>query len=176
MTATGPNALLQRGRAWVFGDNIPNDAGIMTIEMTRRAVYDPATLAQACMCDIDPEFPRKAQPGDFIVAGRNFGRGQLHVQGPLGIKGLGLAVVSESMSRSFFRLSMSVGVAMLPFCPDVRAGVGTGDTLEVDFGRGLVRNLTRRTELQFEPLPGFLLDILAAGGERAWLKQQAGAA
>jgi 3-isopropylmalate/(R)-2-methylmalate dehydratase small subunit len=172
MPTEANDPLVQRGRAWVFGDNIPNDAGIMTIEATRAGQYDPAELAKSCMCGIDPEFPKKAKPGDFIVAGSNFGRGQLHVQGPISISALGLGVLTESMSRSFFRLSVSVGVKMLPFCRSVRQGISSGDEIEVDFRRGLVRNLTAAKDMQFDPLPEFLQDILAAGGEKAWLKSQ----
>ncbi|MBN9429872.1 MAG: 3-isopropylmalate dehydratase [Burkholderiales bacterium] len=176
-TATGAHAqanpLIQRGRAWVFGDDVPNDAGVMTIEATRRSIYDPAELAKHCMRAIDPDFPERARPGDFIVAGRNFGRGQLHVQGPLSIGALGLGLVTESMSRSFFRLCVSVGVKMLPFCASVREGIGSGDEIEVDFSAGRVRNLSTGREFAFEPLPDFILEILLAGGERPWLAKQA---
>lgn len=170
--AASADALKQTGRAWVFGHNVPNDAGIMTIEMTRLAVYDPPTLAKACMCGVDPEFPTKAKPGDFIVAGRNFGRGQLHVQGPISISALGLGLLTESISRSFFRLSVAVGVKMVPFCPGILDAVHDGDEIEVDFATGRVLNKTSGKAVQFEPLPPFLLDILGAGGEKAWLKSQ----
>jgi len=167
------DALKQTGRAWVFGHNIPNDAGIMTIEMTRLRVYDPPTLAKACMCGVDPGFPAKAKPGDFIIAGRNFGRGQLHVQGPISINALGLGLLTESISRSFFRLCVAVGVKMMPFCPGILDAVHDGDEIEVDFVTGRVLNRASGKTVQFEPLPPFLLNILGAGGEKAWLKSQA---
>jgi len=162
--------MIQRGRAWVFGHNVPNDGGIMTIEMTRDRIYDPPALAKACMKNIDAQFAESVRPGDFLVAGRNFGRGQLHVQGPLGISALGLGLITESMSRSFFRLSVSVGLKMLPFCSDVTQLIRTNDEIEVDFREGRIRNLTTNESRSFQPLPKFLLDIVAAGGERPWLK------
>lgn len=165
---TAANGIM-RGRAWKFGDGVLNDSEVTTIETTREGIFDPAVLAGYCMAGIDPDFPKKAKPGDLIVAGNSFGKGQLHVQGPLGIKGLGLGLVCQSMTRSFFRLSVSAGIMMLPFVPDLSAHVEDGDSLEVDFRRGVVRNLTRDTELQAEPMPDFLWEFIEAGGERAWL-------
>lgn len=160
------------GRAWVFGDDVHNDSGITSIEATRNAIFDPAVLAKTCMAGVRPEFPAQAKPGDLIVAGKQFGKGQLHVQGPLSIKGSGVGLLCESMTRSFFRLSVSAGLKMLPFVPDLTANVGDGDRLEVDFRAGTIRNLTRGVSLTAEPLPGFLWEFIDAGGEREWLAKQ----
>ncbi len=160
------------GRAWTFGDGVLNDGGITTLEATRKGIFDPAELAASCMAGIDPDFPKKATAGDFIVAGKSFGKGQLHVQGPLAIKGLGVGLLCESMTRSFFRLSVSAGVRMLPFVPDILSQVGDGDTLEVRFREGVIRNRTRGTEIRTAPLPDFLWQFMDAGGERAWLASQ----
>lgn len=160
------------GRAWVFGDDILNDGGITTLEMTRQGVFDPALLARSCMAGVDPGFAARAAAGDILVAGRSFGRGQLHVQGPLAIKGLGVGLVCVSMTRSFFRLSVAAGVPMLPYVSGLEDAVSDGDRLEVDFRQGRIRNLSRGTCLAADPLPDFLWQFIAAGGERAWLAQR----
>ncbi|WP_374449029.1 3-isopropylmalate dehydratase [Stella sp.] len=163
---------IYRGRCWKFGDNVLNDGHIMDIGQVKAKETDPAVLAKYCMIGLDPTFAGKAQPGDIVVAGRNFGSGQLHMQGPLALKGLGLAVVSESMTRSFYRLMITAGVPMLSFMPGITQMVTNGDELEVDFRAGTVTNLTRGTTKQGEPLAPFLLDIIEAGGELAWIKKQ----
>ncbi|WP_233233306.1 hypothetical protein [Bordetella sp. LUAb4] len=163
----------QRGRAWVFGDDVMNDGHIMDIEMTRQVVYEPERLAPLAMCGLDPDFAGKVQPGDFVVAGERFGRGPMHIQGPLALAALGLAVLSESMARSFFRLSVSVGLKVLPFATGIRDLARQGDELEVDFRTGAVVNLTSGKRLTVAPLAGAALEILEAGGEANWLKAQA---
>lgn len=165
---------VMRGLCWKFGDNVLNDGGIMTIEQVHKLEYDPRVLAKYCMAPIDPEFSEKVKPGDIIVAGRNFGRGQLHFQGPLSIKGLGVGLVTESMMRSFFRLSIAAGVPMLPFAEGITALTSQGDELEVDFALGIFKNLTKGNEVHTEPLPNFLLEIIGMGGESAWLEAHYG--
>lgn len=161
-----------RGRCWKFGDNILNDGQINSLENVKKLETDPAVLAKDCMVGLDPEFPNKAKPGDLIVAGKNFGMGQLHMQGPLSIKGLGVGVVSESMTRSFFRLMITAGVPMLAFCPGVTGLVNTGDEIEVDFEKGLVKNATTGAVTQGEVLHPLLLAIISDGGELEWLKKR----
>ncbi len=163
-----------KGRCWKFGHDVLNDGGISSLELVRAGIFDPKELAKACMQGVDPEFAQKARPGDIIVAGRNFGKGQLHVQGPLSIKGLGVGLVTESMPRSFFRLCVAAGVLMLPYVPGITDQVNDGDELEVDFERGLIRNHTSGGVVETPPLPDSLLRIVAAGGERAWLATEYG--
>ncbi|MBI1983411.1 MAG: 3-isopropylmalate dehydratase, partial [Acidobacteria bacterium] len=165
-----------QGRAWKFGDNVLNDGQITTLEMLRSGIYDPAKLAAHCMAGIDPEFPKKAKPGDIIVAGRNFGKGQNHITGPLGIKGLGLGVVTESMTRPFFRQSVVAGLLMLPFVRGITEFVNDGDMLVVDFRQGTIENAGTGATLRTDPLPDLVLEFLEAGGEREWLARNFGEA
>ena len=162
------------GRVWKFGDNILNDGEVTSVEMLRGGIFDAAVLAASCMTGIDPDFPKKARAGDIIVAGRNFGKGQNHITGPLAIKGLGLGVITESMSRPFFRQAVVAGLLMLPFVPGIGAHVSEGDLLTVDFKSGSIRNQTTGLEIQADPPPELIVEFLEAGGERAWLQQKFG--
>jgi len=175
MTTTSGGALVQRGRVWRFGDDVLNDGQIMDIEMTRQVVYDPARLAPLAMCGLDKDFAGLARHGDFVVAGRNFGKGPMHIQGPLALGALGVSVLAESMARSFFRLAVSVGLKTLPFAAGITAFAGQGDDIEVDFISGEVLNHTRGTRGGFGAMSPALVEIVRAGGEQAWLKAQAGA-
>ena len=165
---------VMRGLCWKFGDDVLNDGGIMTIEQVHKKEYNTEVLAKYCMSAIDPEFSEKVKPGDIIVAGRNFGRGQLHMQGPLSIKGLGIGLVTESMMRSFFRTSITAGVPMIPFAEGITTLTSQGDELEVDFSSGIFKNLSKQKEVHTKPLPKFLLEIIGMGGEYAWLEANYG--
>lgn len=166
--------LIRRGRAWVFGDDVLNDGQIMDIEMTRQVVYDPQKLAPLAMCGLNASFAREAKAGDFVVAGRNFGKGPMHIQGAIALKALDVSVLTESMARSFFRLGVSVGLRVMPFSAGIRAFVGDGDEIEADFISGRVVNHTRGRAALFDPMPSGVQEIVMAGGEQAWLKQLAG--
>lgn len=165
--------LIRRGRAWVFGDDVLNDGQIMDIEMTRQVVYDPQKLAPLAMCGLDPSFAREAKAGDFVVAGRNFGKGPMHIQGAIALKALDVSVLTESMARSFFRLGVSVGLRVMPFSTGIRAFVADGDDIEVDFLSGQVINHTHNRAASFAPMPPGVQEIVIAGGEQAWLRENA---
>jgi len=167
-------ALTIEGRVWKFGDDVLNDGQVASYEMIKAGIVDPKVLAASCMTGIDPAFPKKARAGDIIVAGKNFGKGQNHITGPLAIKGLGLAVIAESMSRPFFRQSVVAGLLMLPFVRGITSQVAQGDMLNVDFRTGRITNLTAGNIVEASPLPPMVADFLEAGGERAWLEQTYG--
>lgn len=160
------------GRAWTFGDDVLNDGGVVPGEMLRKLILDPKLLAKGCMASINPRFPDESRPGDVIFGGRHFGKGQMHVTGPLAIKGSGAGLVTESMTRGFFRLCVTAGVPMIPFAPGVLELVGDGDSVQVDFRSGRIKNLATGKVLHAKPLPQFLWEIIEAGGEREWLKAQ----
>ena len=161
-----------RGRAWVFGDDVPNDNGFMPIRFVRSQTYDPAVLAKSAFADLDPALAAQIAPGDLLVGGRNFGRGNPHVQGFLGLKGLGVGVLAESMSRGPLRACVNAGVPVLAPGPALRGFVANGDMLSVDFERGIVRNETGGTQIALEPLPALMREIIAAGGGIGYMKKR----
>ena len=60
------------GSAHVYGDNIDTDR-IIPGKYTK--TLDLNDLAAHVLEDLDPAFSRRAQPGDILVAGDNFGCG-----------------------------------------------------------------------------------------------------
>jgi 3-isopropylmalate/(R)-2-methylmalate dehydratase small subunit len=161
-----------RGRAWVFGDDVPNDNGFMPIGFVRSQQYDPAILAKHCFADLDPTLAPRIAAGDILVGGKNFGRGNPHVQGFLGLKGLGVAVLAQSMSRGPLRACVNAGVPVLAPAPDLPGFAETGDILAVDFANGTVVNETRGSRLDLPPLPPLMREIIGAGGGIGFMKQR----
>jgi 3-isopropylmalate/(R)-2-methylmalate dehydratase small subunit len=94
------------------------------------------------------------------------------VQGLLGIAGLKMGLVVESIPRGSLRNAVNAGLPILPACPDVTKHCETGDELEVDFATGRFTNLTQGKTLQFEPLDAQLRDIVALGGQRPALQKR----
>jgi 3-isopropylmalate/(R)-2-methylmalate dehydratase small subunit len=168
--ATRAAEAVLHGRAWIFGDDISTDHIAPGRLFHLRT--DLPELAKHVMEDADPEFAQKLSPGDFIVAGRNFGLGSSREHAPRIIKLAGVgAVLAQSFARIFFRNAINVG---LPVLQCDTSGVSRGDELEVDLTAGVVRDLTTGSVVSFVPLPAVMVTILSDGGLVEHLKKHGG--
>ena len=155
-----PTPLIFEGNCWKFGHNIPTDlitpAPIMWMKILE--------MAKHVLENANPDFPKQVQPGDIVVAGRNFGcsSGRALAAKALQATGIG-AVVAEQFSRTFYRNGHEIGMPVLE-ARGVHELVETGHRLRVDITRGLVENLTTGKSLQGTPSPEFLLKMVQAGG------------
>lgn len=149
-----------RGKVWRFGDGISTDHIIPGRYYHLRGNLQ--ALAEHALEDANPEFAQKAQPGDFVVAGKNFGQGSSREHAPLVLKERGIqAVLAQSFARIFFRNAVNVG--LMPIICETE-GFETGDEIEVDLEEGRVKNLTKGFQRSFTPLPPVMRAILADGG------------
>jgi 3-isopropylmalate/(R)-2-methylmalate dehydratase small subunit len=161
-----------KGRCWKFGDDIGVDGDLMPLEFAIQRETRIEILAPNTMKGIDPTFANKARPGDIIVGGKRFAQGNPHIQGLLGIAGLKLGLVVESIPRGSLRNAVNAGVPILPSCSEVTRHCETGEELEVDFATGRFTNLTRKETLQFQPVESALREIIAIGGWRPALEKR----
>lgn len=112
--------------------------------------------------DLDPGFARKVQPGDFIIAGENFGCGSSREQPSLGLRFVGVsAVIAKSFARIFYRSAINQGLLLIQ-SPDAVEAYNDGDTVDVDPSAGEVKIGERA--FSFPPLPDEMLVILEDGG------------
>ena len=156
-----------KGKAWKFGDDISTD------HITPGRYYhlrsNMPELAKHIMEDADPEFPEKFKPGDFIVAGKNFGMGSSREHAPLALKIAGVsAVIAKSFARIFYRNAINIGLPLLIADTD---GIDSGDELEVDLGMGIIVNITKGDEIRVKPIPEIMLKILNEGGLVSYVKK-----
>jgi len=149
-----------QGKAWKFGDNISTDHIAPGRLFHLRS--NLSELAKHVLEDADPEFASKVQPGDFVVAGNNFGLGSSREHAPTIIKMAGVsAVLAKSFARIFFRNAINVGLPVL-ICDTDK--ISAGDELEVDLSSGKIYNKTQDIVLQAPPLPDVMIRLLADGG------------
>jgi 3-isopropylmalate/(R)-2-methylmalate dehydratase small subunit len=149
-----------KGRAFKFGDGISTDH-IVPGRLAHLRSNLPE-LARHVLEDADPTFAVRVKPGDFIVAGRNFGLGSSREHAPLVIKLAGVrAVLAQSVARIFFRNAVNQGLPVL-ICDTTR--IQDGDELAVDLAAGIVRDITNGNELLFSKVPQVMLDLLDEGG------------
>jgi len=165
--AKADDSLVMRGRCWLFGDNLGCDGDMMPFRFALARETRPEALRDFAMTGLDPDFPKKAKPGDIVVAGKRFAQGNPHIQAFIGLKALGLGAAAESIPRGSLRNAVNAGLPILPECPGITRAVRDGDQLQVNFVSGLVSNLSVGTEYKFSPLPPALLDIVRRGGWEA---------
>lgn len=150
-------ATVARGRVWKFGDSVETDA--------INPYYKYPTmeeLKQHTMEAYRPEFPREVKRGDILVAGRNFGCGSSRPGVVLMEVGIA-AIVVESVSRLFFRNSIARAMPILQ-APGITSIVEDGETLEVDYPNGIVRNPVNGKSVKLRAFPPLIEEILASGG------------
>lgn len=147
-----------KGKVWVLGDDIDTDIIIPTEYLALKTIDDMKPYA---FSPLRPELAGKIQPGDIIVAGKNFGCGSSREQAPEVIKALGVrAVIARSYARIFFRNSINNGLLLIEnndICSDIKEG----DEIEVTVGENILYN---GKKYEISSLPENLLEILSAGG------------
>jgi 3-isopropylmalate/(R)-2-methylmalate dehydratase small subunit len=125
-------------------------------------IQDPKELAKHLMEDLKPDFYKDIKPGDFIVAGSNFGCGSSREQAPLAIKYAGIsAVIARSFARIFFRNAINLGLLLIECDTN---GFKESDRLQLDTVKGYVLNVNTGKSVGITPLPGFMSDIIRDGG------------
>ena len=156
-----------RGKAWNYGDDVNTDFILPGIYLE---LTDPDEMGRHVMEGIDPEFAGKVRPGDVVVGGRNFGLGSSREHAPIALKHSGVsAVIAEGFARIFYRNATNLGLPALE-CPNVSKEIKTGDTVEVALDKGTIIINGTKT-LNFVPVPEFMMEILAAGGLREYIKK-----
>jgi 3-isopropylmalate/(R)-2-methylmalate dehydratase small subunit len=143
----------------VFGDDIDTDV-LAPGKYMKLGVED---IARHCLEAVDPAFSRNVKPGDFLVAGRNFGAGSSREQAPAALKHLGIAaLIAESFAGLFYRNSLNLGLPAL-VCREAKR-IRDGDELKIDFEKSRILNLKSGDALPFEPIPSHLMEMVHDGG------------
>jgi 3-isopropylmalate/(R)-2-methylmalate dehydratase small subunit len=135
---------------------------------------DLRKLAVHAFESIDPTFYSDAQKvkDPILVAASNFGCGSSREQAPQVIKACGVScIIAESYARIFYRNGFNIGLPLIE-CKDISKNAKQGDELEVDFNGGIVKNVTTGKEYPFKPIPGFMQQLLEAGGLMPYLKER----
>lgn len=125
---------------------------------------DKAELARHCFEDLDKDFVNKVKEGDMIVAGEDFGCGSSREHAIWAIRGVKIqTVIAKSFARIFYRNAINNGFYIIesPHAPD---GIEDGDELEIDYEKGIIRNIPKGVSYSFFRLPCFALDIINDGG------------
>jgi len=166
-----------RGKAWVFGDNVDTD---LIYHNKYLAETDPKQMPQYSF-EYYPgmeNFAKEVKPGDFVVAGKNFGCGSSREHAVYCLKYAGVPVVlAETCSRIYYRNAINNGYPVLfikGISDAIKAGkISTGDELEVSLSTGQIKDLTTGETFHGDAVSDLEKDIMAAGGLIEYLKSEA---
>lgn len=149
------------GSAQIFQrDDIDTDLIIPAKYLT---TFDSAELAAHALEAIGGAKLHSVE-NPIVVAGKNFGCGSSREHAVWALAGAGVAaVVAESFARIFFRNSVNFGLPTFTLSAASKK-FSENDEVEIDSKNSKIKNLTQKTEFEFEPLPAFLRKIVEAGG------------
>jgi 3-isopropylmalate/(R)-2-methylmalate dehydratase small subunit len=154
------------GRAW----RLPAEVDTDQLAPGATMKHGLEVTARHCLEALCPEFAREVRHGDVIVAGADFGIGSSREQAASVLVHLGVkAVIAPSFAGLYFRNAFNVGLLLMT-CPEAVL-IADGERVAVD-ARGARVMRGDGSVLECEPIPGFLLDLVEAGGLLPRLKQR----
>ncbi len=151
-----------------YGDDVNTDV-IFPGKYTY-TISDPEEMAQHALEDLDPNFAKTVQPGDIIVAGKNFGCGSSREQAATCIKYSGIvAVIARSFSRIFFRNCINSGLLAVE-CPEATDKITAESTVLIDRENNRIQ--VDGDWIDFPPIPDAVRYIIDGGGLIPYLQKK----
>lgn len=149
------------GKIIVVGDNIDTDQIYPGCYL---ALTDPKEIGSHCLSGVDENIAANFPQGGIVVAGRNFGCGSSREHAPIALLNMGAkAVIADSFARIFFRNAVNLGLVPV-ICKGISKKVKEGQTLTLDFVKGVVTVQETGEIYPCEALGEQAMKILAAGG------------
>ncbi len=145
----------------IFGDNINTDYIVPGKYLDNS---NPDFLATVCMEGYEEGYSKKIKQGDIFIAGENFGCGSSREHAPISIKAAGVSyVIASSFARIFYRNAINIGLPLIEL-QDASLKVEEGDAIEVQFHKGIIKNLSKNKSYKFKVPPDFIVEIIKKGG------------
>ncbi|MFH1394874.1 MAG: 3-isopropylmalate dehydratase small subunit [Candidatus Omnitrophota bacterium] len=158
-----------KGKVHKFGDNINTDEIIPARYLN---TSDPQELAKYCMEDADPDFMKKIQKNDVIVAGENFGCGSSREHAPIAIKAADIScVIAKSFARIFYRNAINIGLPIFTSAEAVD-DLKENDMVEVNVDKGQISKSKQKKVYNAEIFPEFIKEMIKSGGLMAVAKKR----
>ena len=156
-----------KGTVHKYGNDVDTDVIIPARYLNTSSEEE---LASHCMEDIDPEFVRRVQKGDIIVAEDNFGCGSSREHAPIAIKASGVSlVIANTFARIFYRNAINIGLPILE-CPEAVKHIRAGNVVSCDLAKGVITDETTGESFTAQPFPEFIQNIIDKGGLIASIK------
>ena len=155
------------GRVWIIKkDDIDTD---MIFHNRYLTITNLAEMGQYTFDNLAgyEDFAKKAQPGDIVITGKNFGAGSSRQQAVDCFASLGIScILAESYGAIYERNAINAAFPILVYNPEEleKIGLTTGDKISVDFSSGKVVSLKSGEIAQIEPFSDVQEVIYKKGG------------
>lgn len=113
------------------------------------------------------DFSKKAEPGDIIITGKNFGAGSSRQQAVDCFKSLGISCfLAESYGAIYERNAINAAFPILSYKPELldELDIKTGDKVKIDFVTGKITNVSKNKNGNIEPFSDVQSEIYKRGG------------
>jgi len=155
------------GRIWKLGHDIDTDIIIPTQFLALKTVED---MKKYAFYPLRPELAALIQPGDIIVAGKNFGCGSSREQAPEILAALKIScIIAKSYARIFYRNAFNNGLLLLEN-NDLYDACQEGQSLAVNLAASQV--VLGAKAFPVAAIPEALLQMVAAGGLVSFMKKR----
>lgn len=154
-----------KGRIWYIPENnIDTD---MIFHNRYLAITDIDQMGQYAFDNLKgyEDFSKKAQPGDIIVTGKNFGSGSSRQQAVDCFKSLGIQLIlAESFGAIYERNAINAAFPIMVCNSISDLNLKSGDTIEVNFETGEILAVENNKSTFGEKFSEVQLDIFQQGG------------
>jgi 3-isopropylmalate/(R)-2-methylmalate dehydratase large subunit len=161
---TGCRPTVIEGRVWVIRiDNIDTD---MIFHNRYLAITNLAEMGQYTFDNLKgwEDFAKKAQTGDIVVVGKNFGAGSSRQQAVDCFKALGVSLlIAQSFGAIYERNAINAGLPILN-ADLVTTDIRDGERIRVDLATGTITRLAGGQKTQGQPFPTAQMTIYQRGG------------
>jgi len=159
-----PAPIAVEGRVWLIPkDNIDTD---MIFHNRHLAVTDVREMGQYAFDNLPgwEHFSKNAQPGDFVVAGKNFGAGSSRQQAVDCFKSLKIGlIIARSFGAIYFRNAVNAGFPVMA-ADLLESGLKDRDRIRVNLATGEIELLATDVRVHGRPFPPVQLEIYRKGG------------
>ncbi|MCD6578856.1 3-isopropylmalate dehydratase [bacterium] len=163
-----------KGKVWIIRDNekkIIDDIDTDQIFHNRYlTITDINEMGKYAFDNLEGwnDFSKKAEPGDIIITGKNFGAGSSRQQAVDCFISLGVnAIISRSFGAIYKRNAINSGFPIFVWDnmeEEIQKGnLNDRDELEINIETGEIKNLTKNISFKVPPLSRVQLDIYEAG-------------
>jgi 3-isopropylmalate/(R)-2-methylmalate dehydratase large subunit len=146
------------GKIWKFGDDIDTDT---IIPGKRGTIPDIQEMKKYTFELLKPGFASTVQPGDVLVAGKNFGCGSSREQAATVLVANGVkCIIAKNFARIFFRNGFNSGILLIE-CDGIQDFCEGGDIVSVKVNESLSVN---GHTFPIRQVPENLFRIVSNGG------------
>ena len=153
------------GRSWlIVKDNIDTD---MIFHNRYLSITDIKEMGQYAFDNLKgfDDFSKKANPGDIIFTGKNFGCGSSRQQAVDCFSALGIqAIIAESFGAIYERNAINAAFPVL-VCKDIAGlDIKDGDSVKINLRTGQIENSRNKKTSMAEPFSDVQYEIYRKGG------------